>query len=677
VLVNNRVMFDQLMEGTSEPRTWRPIKVDLSSFQDSTVTLRIYQRVLIPGRASGNAYWKNLRVQDRVVAATSHRETVLPSDSFLSPADVAIKGVLGKAIDLSERGRLRTLPGWDNGALITMFSTEARNKNTSTDWYGEHAGKWLYSAALAVTRTGNDTLKTLLLKTADYLVHNQEADGYLGSYSSELRLTNRNSKSHKKSWDLWSLSYMMLGMLEVNKHFPNDDYLNAAKRIGELVLKTFGDGSADVTNYGTRYGYSATVVLEPVVELYKVTSDQRYLDLAQLIVKEIERKEGLRMIAAALNNRDMETVADGKAYQIIWNLVGLTKLYEVTGTADYLTAVEHAWQNIHDYHLTITGGPWGGIGKHKECFNTKGFWDPYGFIETCSIMSWIQLNKLLLHLSGEAKYAQEIEKSAYNALLGAQLPNGQDWTYHSFTNGRKFAANYNDCCPSSGALALEELSSLLYTRKQDGFACNLYTENEATITLDNSNPVHISQRTGYPFSGNIRLTITPSKEARFPLFIRIPDWADHVQLTVGGKLVNTPDIHSGTYCTLIRDWKKGDVVDINFPLPLRMIQQSEFAVMPQGKEDIYKVNWMALARGPLVYASNGLINGRDRETNFHLLSEKADEFFKPVAVADKGDGQAYRFAAPGIKPLLFLPFYEAGGRAGGTWRLTWIQREID
>jgi len=63
VLVNNKVMVDQLMEGTDEARAWRPVKVDLSSFQGGTATIRIYQRVLVSGRASGNAYWKNLRLQ--------------------------------------------------------------------------------------------------------------------------------------------------------------------------------------------------------------------------------------------------------------------------------------------------------------------------------------------------------------------------------------------------------------------------------------------------------------------------------------------------------------------------------------------------------------------------------------------------------------------------------------
>jgi DUF1680 family protein len=599
------------------------------------------------------------------------------SDNFLNPSDVRVKGLLGQAISLAEQGRLRSLPEWNNGILVKMFTAEARSRNTTTDWYGEHAGKWMYSAALAATRSGNDTLKALLLKTARFLVQNQEADGYMGSYSPELRITNKNSRQHKRSWDVWSLSCTILGLLEVNRYFPDQQYLDAAKKTGELMLKTFGDGSEDITNYGTRYGYSATIALDPIVELYKTTNDKRYLDFALLIVKEIEQREGLRFIASALNNRDMETVADGKAYQIIWNITGLAKLYEVTGTADYLKAIENAWKNIHDYHLTITGGPWGGIGKHKECFNAKNFWDPYGFIETCSTMAWIQLNKVLLHLTGDAKYAQEIEKSAYNALLGAQMPNGQDWTYHSFTNGRRHAANFNDCCPSSGVLALEELSPLVYTRKQNGIACNLYAENEASIALDGGVKVKIVQQTAYPFNGKIRLVLKPSAKASFPLFIRIPDWANNTQIAVDGKAADTQGIHAGSYYSINREWEKETVIEINFPTPVRIINQSEYAIMPQGTEDLYRVHWFALARGPLVYASNGLINGKDRELNFHLPSQKKESFFKPVTSSGKTGAQAYQFTAPGSKPVLFLPFYEAGGREAGSWRLTWMQNAID
>ncbi|MBS1662189.1 MAG: glycoside hydrolase family 127 protein [Bacteroidetes bacterium] len=597
------------------------------------------------------------------------------SDSLMSPSDVSLKGVLGQALQLSEQGRIRTLPVWNNGALITLLSPEARNRNTTTDWYGEHAGKWMYAASLAALRTGDDSLKALLMRTADYLVRNQEADGYMGSYSPALRITNAASKLHKRSWDVWGLSCTVLGLLEVNARFHDARYLESAKKVGELLLRTFGEGGADITDYGTRYGYSATVALDPVVMLYRATGDKRYLEFAKLIVREADKKDGLRLTAAMAAGRDLETVADGKVYQIIWNLLGLAKLYAVTGDTAYLKTVQAAWKNIRDYHLTITGGPWGGIGKHKECFNSRDYWSPYGFVETCSTMSWMQLNRFLLQLTGEAKYSEEIEKSAYNALLGAQLPDGQLWTYHSFTNGRKHPANYNDCCPSSGALALEELSEVAYTRREGGIAVNLYGAGEVRFKTGGGD-VLLSQQTDYPMAGVVRLMVMAGKSVRFPMFLRIPAWVKGgVRLAVNGKEVDAAGLRAGSYFELTREWKKGDVVELSLPMALRVEQQPEVAIMPQGKDDLYRVNWFALVRGPLVYANDGLIEGRDREINFRLEAKDIEKYVKEEKVA--AGAMAYRFAPPGEKPLVFRPFYEAGGREAGTWRLTWMQYGID
>lgn len=86
---------------------------------------------------------------------------------------------------------------------------------------------------------------------------------------------------------------MTLGLLKVNEFFPDQKYLGATKKIGEFFLKTFGDGSALVTDYGTRDGISAMVILDPVVELYKITSDERCRNFAELVLKEMEEKEGL------------------------------------------------------------------------------------------------------------------------------------------------------------------------------------------------------------------------------------------------------------------------------------------------------------------------------------------------------------------------------------------------
>jgi hypothetical protein len=184
-----------------------------------------------------------------------------PKMSFPAPAAVMVGGLLGEAITKSEQGRLFFLPNWNDGRLFRMFDPEARLKSDTNDWYGEHGGKWLYAAALAVDRTADKKLKDLLFKTADFLASTQEKDGYLGTYSPDRRITNTSYKFFSSSWDVWNLSYMVLGLLKIDKYCPNEIYLSSAKKIGELFLKTFGEGQQNITSYGTRRGISATVIL--------------------------------------------------------------------------------------------------------------------------------------------------------------------------------------------------------------------------------------------------------------------------------------------------------------------------------------------------------------------------------------------------------------------------------
>lgn len=595
-------------------------------------------------------------------------------NQYLAPDEIKVNGLLGDAIASDRKGRIAALPKWKDGELITMFSKEVKDHHDKMDWYGEHGGKWLYTASHAAKHSKDKALEELVLQTADYLVKQQDADGYLGNYGPKVRLTNEEI-SHKRSWDVWNLSYMVLGLLQTNRYYPDPAYLNAAKSIGELFIRMYGDGKHNITDYGTRRGTSATVILDPVVELYKATKDPRYLALAGTMVKQLEAKEDHRLITAGKNNLDMENVGDGKIYQVIWNLAGVVKLYEVTGNEDYMKAAVNIWQNIADHHLNITGGPWGGVGKHMECFNRKNYWSPYGFVETCSTMSWIQLNKEMLRLTGDAKYAQAIEQSAYNSLLGARFPNGTDWSYHSFNNGSWSIANFNDCCPSSGALALEELPELIYSKRENGIALNLFTDSEAVISSGKGS-IRIAQKTGYPFDGTVQVSVTPSKkEETFPLFIRIPEWANTAIIKVNGKAVDT-GLKKGTYFTINRGWKAKDLIEIEFPFDLRIEQKVEQVDGPQNAGEIYHTNWFAVSRGPLVFAANGLIDGKDRERALGIDPKQAAALFTPVTSPEGVSGPTYELKAPGMQPLLFVPYFEAGGMKKGAWRLTWLQTEI-
>lgn len=608
---------------------------------------------------------------------TTIRMAVQPKETFIGSV-LAEEGLFGQEVASSIRGRLMMLPSWKEGTLIHMFSEAARNNNKTNDWYGEHAGKWMMTASMAVGRTGNAELRRLLYKTADYLVGTQEKDGYLGSYSKALRITNKAATTHQKSWDVWSLTYMTLGLLDVYRESTDPKYLNAADKIGGLFLKTFGPGKENVTDYGTREGISATIMLEATVELYKATGNKDYVTLARKIVQEMEARKGVQFISAGVNKVDLEKVGDGKAYQIIWNLLALTKYYQVTGDKDVLTAVLNDWQNIVDYHLTITGGPWGGIGKHLECFNVKNFWSPYGFIETCSIMSWIQLNKALLALTGEHKYAEQIENAAYNALLGAKYADGVRWSYHSFVNGCRHEAHFNDCCPSSGALALEEVAGAVYGLRDGGVVCNLYTAGQVALKIKNDRGVQILQQTDYPFNGRIQMVIQSKQGANFPLYLRIPTWCKSpvVRLSVNGSMVDINSAVSDGYMKIERDWGRNDVLHIDFPMEPVWFKRVERAKVPQGNNDIYKVDWVALKVGPLVYAEGGLLDGKNRENNLDTPFEKIIKGVSKTGKINGIRGDGYQLAVPDKGSLQLVPFYEAGRRALGTWHFTWLQNYV-
>lgn len=473
-----------------------------------------------------------------------------------------------------------------------------------------------------------------------------------------------------KTWDVWVHTYMMLGLLELNRYYPNEKYLTAAKKIGDLCVRTFTNGDKRITEMSNHFGLSATILLEPMVELYRTTGDKRYLDFGTLIVEQMEAKPELQVIKRNLQGADAAAIVTGKVYQLLWNYVAIAKLYEFTANPDYLKAIKHGWQNVRDHHLTLDGGPWGGIARHTETFNEKGYFSPYGFVETCSTMAWIHLNRELLRITGEAKYAEEIEKTAYNALLGAMDPNGEDWCYFIFPNGKRTNTFDWACCKSSGALALEELAPLVYSKMEDGLSVNLYTASASLINLSSVGEIKLTQQTDYPTGHQIKLTVDPvkMKAAVFPLFVRIPSWAKEATIKVNEASVRekiTPD----SYLKLMREWKAGDQVVLDFPMKLHVHQKSNTTY--EKTTEVVKLDYIAFTRGPLAYAT-GLIDGYKREDTLLVPREKPESLFTSITAPIGINGPAFKLALPDRAPIVFVPYYEAGGRADGMWRLTWM-----
>lgn len=612
------------------------------------------------------------------VASAAERD-VPAAQEWLAPAQVRLGGWLGRALADSTDQRTRTFIRDETSDPVVLFRPERAEQNTDGRYWGEHTGKWLFTAARAAARTGDATLATRVRRVADFLVSTQDAEGYIGTYPKADRFRGRQRELTRGRWDVWVTAYVLMGLLETNRHFPQETYVSAARRLADLCHRTFVQDGYDITEMSNHYGLSATILLEPVADLYGLTRDPRYLELAEHIVTQAEKRPEFRLMTLSLAGSDAQKIAGGKSYQLCWQFFGLAKLYRITGRADYLQAAENFWTNVRDHHLTLGGGPWGGVGVHREVFNPQGFFSPEGFVETCSIMSWIQLNRELLSLTGRARYAEEIEKAAYNALLGAQDENGGDWCYYTFPNGRRVNTSFWKCCKSSGAMALEELGPVAAARSADGaLTVNLYGTGTATFRLPTGEAVQLTQETRYPFAGDVLLRVEPAQPARFAVAWRVPSWAQGATARVSGSS-SDQELTVDSYFRVERNWQPGDTVRLRFPMTPVLHRATHVSEQDSNLREgtrrimqtVMRYDYVAVTRGPLVYAT-GLIDGFKMQETIRLPPAERG-FIEELPWQNAEAPPTLRLHPRDRAPLDFTPYFLTGGRRDQAWRLTWLQ----
>src|SRR5688572_26011442 len=138
-------------------------------------------------------------------------------------------------------------------------------------------------------------------------------------------------------------------------------------------------------------------------------------------------------------------------------------------------------------------------------------------------------------------------------------PNGEDWCYYSFPNGRRVHTTYWRCCKSSGAMALEEIPSLTYGVLGADVCVYLFAPGSATLRTPAGN-VLLEQKTHYPFDGRIRLRVGLERSAHFAVRIRVPRWAQSVELFENGVAIEAAERDG--FAVIERDWRTGDEIEI-------------------------------------------------------------------------------------------------------------------
>lgn len=503
--------------------------------------------------------------------------------SFQPPDQVHFGGWLGSRIDANWSNRLLQV---DTGRLLEGY----RKRPGRQSWDGEHAGKWLHAATLAWVYSGDPALRAKLDDTVRELIKCQLADGYLGTYLEKDRWT---------SWDVWAHKYNLLGLITYIRATGNREPLDACRRMADLLDRIFGDqpGKRDLITAGAHVGMAPTSVLEPMALLYRLTGEARYLAFCRYILRAWEQPNGPHILSTLLSAKRVDKVGNAKAYEMLSCLNGALEYQRTVGDKpEILEACLNAWQDIVDHRLYLTGAS-----SYREHFHDDFDLPNVNNVgETCVTVTWEQFNTHLLRLTGQARFAEQLERVVLNQLFGAQSCDGSGWGYYVQMEGTKPYSSKLDghCCLSSGPRGIALIPSFAIATDSDGPVINLFEAGTAKLILADGTRVTLELETRFPADGQVRIRVQPAAEREFSIKLRLPAWSPSTGISVNGQPVASAPGPDG-YAAVRRTWKADEVIELRLRLEPRVIPGDH---LNQGKA--------ALLYGPLVLAADEALVGQ-------------------------------------------------------------------
>jgi uncharacterized protein len=455
-------------------------------------------------------------------------------------------------------------------------------------WQGEFWGKWMLSAVEACRYTDSEALTQTIRKSAQKMLATQDACGYIGTYHESGFVNSRAGFC----WNVWCRKYTLWGLLAAYELVREETILEGAGRMMDHLMTQVGPRADPIIRTGWCQGLASTSILSPVVRLYRLTEESRYLDYARYIVDQWQHhpdgppdlfRKGLGGAPIHTWFPDKNWV---KAYEFVSCVEGLLDLYRVTNEQPYLAAASNIQQDICASERLLIGGL--GDDDHMRRASLK----PEVITEVCDAVYWVRLNAQLLRLTGEPRYADEIERTLYNMLCAASSGDGSWGCRRLALSGRHRVApkhcnlEHHHCCVANLPRGLLQSVEHAVTLDEHGIVLNLYLPGQGTLKSRATGTVRFSVETEYPIGDSIRITLHPDGPSEFTLKLRIPPWAADADIRVQGEACAC---EPGAYARVTRCWRAGDTVTLRLPMAARAA-----TLRHEGTE------YVAFERGPLV-----------------------------------------------------------------------------
>ncbi len=536
-------------------------------------------------------------------------------DSLHRLEDISMKfgGMLERSFRFIERNQISDVDLWKK--FVEQFRIRIDSKDFL--WRCEYWGKMMRGACMVVSYTKDDGFYRILEYSVRDMLTTQDELGRMSTYTVETEFD---------SWDLWGRKYVMLGMqyfLEICRDEKlTDEIVKALCRHADYIVAHIGEGeSKKIITKATRHwkGLNSCSILEPMMRLYRITGDKKYLEFGEYIISTGFIDNGDLIELAYANEVAPHEYPVVKAYEMMSCFEGLLHYYRLTGNEKHKIALLNLGQRIMESELSIIGcsGCTHELFDHTAVKQTQT--DYKGIVqETCVTVTWMRFAEGLLELTGEVAFADAIEQSFYNSYLGSfntdrvpfsDYPRQPDVpqvlpfdSYSPLTadrRGRKVGGynvfpdgSFYGCCACIAAAGSGIMPRFALLESKKGLTLNFYEQSILNAKTPAGQSVSLKVDTAYPVDGKIALTLTLQEPESFALSLRVPAWCGNATLSVNGEKTSV----SSGYQSLERKWQGGDTVTLDLSMPVVRVLPPQNAVNAS--------EFVAYRRGPIVLAAD-------------------------------------------------------------------------
>lgn len=567
----------------------------------------------------------------------------------------------------------------ETGRLANFRRAAGRQLGSFQGYYFNDSDvyKWLEAVGWALADGPDAALEDMARSVVDLIDEAQGPDGYLDTYFALERAGERWTNL-RDLHELYCAGHLLQAAVAWRRAQDDQRLMGIAHRLADHICATFG----------SRTGVPGHPEVEmALVEFARATGGIRYRAQAMQFLDARGRGHigGRDYHLDHRPFRELERLA-GHAVRALYLCAGAADLYAETGEPALRTALERLWEHMVQYQLYISGGL--GARHDGESFGADyQLPNERAYAETCAAIASVMWNWRMLALDGDARYADLLETTLYNAVLPGISLDGLGYFYENplaaGPEHRRQPWFPCACCPPNVARTIAALPGYVYSVSPEGAWVHLYATGSLQAALPGGQPIALAQQSDYPWDGTI--SIEARSAGDYTLFLRVPAWcAEGAALEVNGQPWSGPAA-SGTYAALPRKWQPGDVVTLRLPMPVRQVVAHPYVAENGGR--------LALLRGPLLYCAEGvdhpgvdprdlaLVPGGEYTAGFDpALLGGAVAIHGPARAQPPGAGwagQLYRPAGAETGPvqdtaLTAVPYYAWANRAPGGMQV-WLR----